>query len=81
MATTRIDEITIPEIKLSLDQLLAVVRGLDPVSKARVARVLAETEMDSRLDTLIHTLASRTSTEPLTDLEIQAEVNAVRHTH
>ena len=40
--------ITIPEVKLTIDQLLKAVRQLDDASRIQLARVLMETEMDQQ---------------------------------
>ena len=66
---------TPPEI--DLDRLLAAVRRLDERSRVQVARALAESEMDARLDALIEELAA---SEPaaVSDAEILDEIQAVR---
>jgi hypothetical protein len=71
-------EVVIPGIKLDLEQLVSVVRGLDESARARVAQALAETEMDARLSTLIERIASRASEARVSDAAIQGEVDAVR---
>lgn len=71
-------EVTIPSIKLDLEQLVSVVRGLDESARARVAQALAETEMDARLSALIDRLASRAPRARVSDAAIQHEVEAVR---
>ena len=62
----------------SLEDLLAVIRNLDELSRARVAQALSETEMDARLKELIEQLASRVPPMDLTDADIDREVQAVR---
>lgn len=42
-------EIMIPNVRLDLDDLLALVRRLNAGARQRVAQALADTEMDSRL--------------------------------
>jgi hypothetical protein len=74
MSTT----ITIPNVQLSLDQLVAVVRHLESDDRAKVAQALLSDEMDMRLARLIDRLAAKPSTTPLTDEEINQEVWAVR---
>jgi hypothetical protein len=71
-------EITLPKVRLDLDDLLAVIQNLDEASRARVARVLAETEMEARWKTLIAQLAARAPADDLTDADIDREVRAVR---
>ncbi|MGE0084090.1 MAG: hypothetical protein AB7S75_06680 [Desulfococcaceae bacterium] len=51
-------EITIPNVSLNLDQLLAIIRDLDKPSRIQVAKVLAETDLDAELDDLIVRLAA-----------------------
>lgn len=71
-------EVTIPSIKLDLEQLVSVVRGLDESARARVAQALAETEMDASLSALIERLANRAPAAGVSDAAIQGEVDAVR---
>ena len=75
---SRSPEITIPNVRLGLEDLLAVIEGLDGPSRARVARTLGEVEMDARLKDLVSQLAARAPAEDLTDADIDREVQAVR---
>lgn len=77
MSTT----ITIPNVQLTIDQLVAVVRHLEPDDRAKVAQALLADEMDVRLAQLIKRLANRTPVTDITDEEINAEVTAVRRQH
>jgi len=70
--------VTIPEVQLSLDQLVAAIRQLEPSARSEVAKALMETEMDARMAELIQSLASRPPVDDISDEEIAAEVNAVR---
>ena len=70
--------IRIPEVKLTVDQLLKVVRQLDDASRIQVARVLMETEMDAKLASLIEKLAKTTPADDVSDEDIEAEIKAVR---
>jgi len=70
--------ITTPEVKLSIDQLLKVVRQLDDASRVQVARVLIETEMDAKLAKLIDSLAKTEPAGDISDEDIKAEIEAVR---
>ena len=72
-------EITIPNVRLGLEELLDVIQSLDEPSRARVAQVLAEIEMESRFKNLIAQLAARAPAEEITDADIDREVRAVRH--
>jgi hypothetical protein len=74
----RSPEITIPNVRLGLEELLGVIQSLDEPSRARVARALADAEMDARFKDLIEQLAARAPAEDITDAEIDDEVEAVR---
>lgn len=71
-------EITVPNVKMSLDQLLDVIRQLNDAGRARVARVLLDTMMDQELRGLLSELSSKPPADDISDEEIQAEVRAVR---
>lgn len=77
MSTT----ITIPNVQLTLDELVAVVRQLEPNARARVAQALLADEMDTRLTQLIKRLANKPPITDVTDEEINEEVRAVRRQH
>ena len=70
--------ITIPEVKLTVDQLLKIVRQLDDASRIQLARVLMETEMDVKLASLIEKLAKTTPADDVSDETIEAEIKSVR---
>ena len=70
--------VTIPEVQLSLDQLVAAIRQLEPSARSEVAKALMETELDARMAELIQSLASRSPVDDISDEEIAAEVDAVR---
>ena len=74
----RSSEITIPNVRLGLEELLAVIQSLDEPSRARVAQALAEAEIEARFKGLIEDLAARASVEDITDADIDQEVRAVR---
>ncbi len=71
-------EITVPNVKMSFDQLLAVIRQLDEPGRALIARVLLESKMDDELRHLLLELSETSPADDITDAEIQAEVRAVR---
>ncbi len=77
---SQVTEINIPNVRLGLDQLLVAIRELDKSARIKVARVLAETEMDSELAELIGQLASN-SEKTIGDSDIQAEIMTVRQSH
>ncbi len=70
-------EITIPNVRLNLDQLLAVIRDLDKSARVQVARVLAETNLDAEMDDLIARLAA-VPEKNISDADIAKEIQAVR---
>ncbi|MFO8240183.1 MAG: hypothetical protein R6T90_04210 [Dissulfuribacterales bacterium] len=70
--------ITIPEVKLTIDQLFKAVRQLDDSSRSQLARVLMETEMDAKLHKLIEKLAKTAPASDITDEDIEAEIKALR---
>jgi hypothetical protein len=74
---TRSSEVTIPNVRLGLDDLLGVIQSLDEPSRARVAQALADVEMDARFKDLIKQLAARAPADDITDADIDAEVRAV----
>ena len=61
-----------------MDDLLAVISQLDEPARIRVAQVLVGTQMDARLANLIDQLAQKNPPDDISDIEIDAEVNAVR---
>jgi membrane-bound lytic murein transglycosylase B len=73
-------EITIPNVRLGLEELLAVIHNLDEPSRARVAQALAEAEMDARFKDLVRQMAARAPADDISDAEIDREVQAVRDT-
>jgi hypothetical protein len=78
MAVSSMRTITIPEVELSLDQLVTAIRQLEPVARSEIAKALMETELDARMAELITSLTSRPAADDVTDADIVSEVNAVR---
>jgi hypothetical protein len=73
--------ITIPNVQLTLDDLIGVVRQLDSESRTKVAQALIADDMDAKFTQLIQALSEK---EPITDIsdeEINAEIKAVRRQH
>ncbi len=70
--------VTIPNIELSLEQLITAIRQLEPDARSAVAKALVDTELDERMAELIKNLANRTPANDITGVDIVAEVNAVR---
>jgi hypothetical protein len=78
MARQSAAEITVPNVKMSFEQLLAVIRQLDESGRVAVAQALLESKMDDELDHLLRELSETPPANDITDAEIQAEVRAVR---
>ena len=70
--------VTIPEVEITLDQLVAAVRRLEPAARSEIAKALLETELDSRMAELIESLSNRPAADDVTDLEIEGEIRAIR---
>lgn len=70
--------ITISNVQLTLDQLVEVIRRLEPEARTQVAQALLAEEMDERLAQLINRLANKLPVEDITDADINEEVRAVR---
>lgn len=70
--------VTAPTVELTLDQLVAAVRQLEPEARSEIARVLMETELDGRMAALIESLARKQPADDVSDADIAREVRAVR---
>ena len=70
--------VTIPQVELTLDQLVAAIRQLEPDARSEIAKVLMETELDARMAELINSLASKPPAEDISDADILSEVHTVR---
>jgi hypothetical protein len=70
--------ITIPNVQLTLDELIGVVRQLDAESRTKVAQALIADDMDTKFAQLIQRLAEKEPVVDISDAEINAEINAVR---
>jgi hypothetical protein len=73
-----ITTVTISQVELTLDQLVAAIRQLEPDARSEIAKVLMETELDARMAELINRLASRPPADDISDADVVSEVNAVR---
>jgi hypothetical protein len=73
--------VTIPNVQLTLEQLIGVVRQLEPDARSKVAEALLADEMDERYVQLIKRLANKRPVTDLTDKDINAEIQAVRRQH
>ncbi len=74
------DTVTIPniQVQLTVEQLIAAVRQLEPGGRAKLAKALADTELDTELTQLIAELYSQAPVDEISDDDISAEVRAVR---
>ena len=70
--------VTVPNVELTLDQLVAAVRQLEPEARSEIARVLMEAELDGRMAALIERLARKQPADDVSDADIALEVQAVR---
>jgi hypothetical protein len=65
-------------VPLTLDQVVDVVRQLDPSAREQVARALLETDFDARLAALVRRLSQRQPENDLTASDFVAEVRSAR---
>ena len=72
------ETVTIPNIQLSLEQLLSVIPQLGPEARTELAKALLETELNARMAELMSSLIDRPAADDISDADIVAEVNAVR---
>jgi hypothetical protein len=72
-------QVTVPNVTLTLDQLLAAIRQLDEQALSQVAQVVLETDRDARLVELIRRLNERSPANDVSDELLNAEVKAARH--
>ena len=66
------------QVELTIEQLIAAMRQLEPIQKKQVARALAEDELDTELTNLIAELYSKPPVTDISDANILNEVQAVR---
>jgi len=65
-----------PQVELTIEQLIAAMRQLEPIQKKQVARALAEDELDAELTNLIAELYSKPPVADITDGDILREVHS-----
>lgn len=70
--------VVIPNVQLTLEQLIGAIRQLDPDARSKIAQALLDGEMDERFEKLVKRLADKPPVTEITDDEINAEVRAVR---
>jgi len=78
MAMSSVRTVKIPEVELTLDQLVTAIRQLEPAARSEIAKALMETELDARMAELIKSLASRPAADDVDDDDNVSEVQAVR---
>jgi hypothetical protein len=66
------------ELELTLDQILAIVRQLKPREREIVRRAIESPPWSQRLDALLARVWSRVECYPITEEEVDAEVEAAR---
>jgi len=71
--------VTIPNVHLSLDDLIQAVRHLEPEARAQVAAALIQDDLDRRLADLIQRLARKEPPTDITMADINAEIRSVRN--
>lgn len=70
--------VTVPNVQLTLEQLIIAVRQLEPDARSELAQALLADEMDERFAQLIKRLANKPPVTDISDEAINAEVSAVR---
>ena len=78
--TSSSTRVTIPNLQISLEEFLDVIRQLDEPARVRVAQVLTETAMEQKLADLIQQLANTPPSDHISDADIEAEIRAIRQT-
>jgi hypothetical protein len=78
MATTIV---TLPNVQLSLDDLIQAMRQLAPEARTQVAKALIQDDLDRRLLSLMQRLAEKEPPADITQTDIDAEVRSVRTRH
>ena len=71
--------ISIPNVQLTLDQLINVVKQLEPAARSKIAEALLSDEMDSRFASLIQRLSEKSDPQDISFEDINAELNSVRN--
>ncbi len=66
------------ELDLSLDQVLAIVRQLQPRERELVRRAIEPPPWDQRLNALLVRVGARVEKHPISEEEIDAEVELAR---
>ncbi len=75
--------VTIPniQVQLTIEQLITAVSQLESQEREKLARVLANTELDAELTQLIDDLYSQPPVDDISNDDILTEVQSVRQKH
>ena len=65
-------------VPITLEQLIHAVRNLPPEERRQVARALVQSELAADLTDLIQSLYGEPPADDISDVDIMAEVKAVR---
>lgn len=74
--TTKI--ITIPNIQLTLEQLIVAIQQLDNETRLKILEALLVDELDEKFAKLIRRLEQKPAVTDISDQEINNEIKAVR---
>ena len=66
------------EVELTLPQILEAVKQLKPEEKSVIRRALDDRTWSERIDDLLRRIWARVEESPLTEADIDAEVETVR---
>ena len=70
--------VLVPNVQLTLEQLIAAVRQLEPDARSKIAQALLADDMDERFAQLIKRLSNKRPATDISDEEINEAVYAVR---
>jgi hypothetical protein len=70
--------VTVPNVNLTLDDLIRAVRLLEPDARAQIARALVQDDLDRRLAQLIQRLAAKEPPSDISPADIDAEIRSFR---
>ena len=73
-----VQTVTVPNVQLTLEQLVSVIPQLGPEARNELAKAPLKTELDARMAELLSHLIRRPAADDMNDADIVAEVNAVR---
>ncbi len=76
MSTTTV---LVPNVQLTLEQLIIAVRQLETDARAKIAQALLTDDMDERFAQLIERLANKRPATDISDEEINEAVRTVRN--